>query len=43
MYNAMIAPIVICGASAWVLKEKETYRLQAAEIRVPHKIAGVCT
>ena len=41
VYKAMIEPTLSYGAESWVLKEKEKQRVQAAEMRVLRKIAGV--
>ena len=41
VYKAMIEPTLTYGAESWVLKEKEKQRVQAAEMRVLRKIAGV--
>ena len=37
----MIEPTLMYGAESWVLKEREKQRVQAAEMRVLRKIAGV--
>ena len=37
----MIEPTLTYGAESWVLKEREKQRVQAAEMRVLRKIAGV--
>ena len=42
VYNAMIVPTLTYGAESWVLKEREKQRVQAVEMRVLRKIAGVC-
>ena len=41
VYKAMIEPILMYGTESWVLKEKEKQRIQAAEMSVLRKIAGV--
>ena len=41
VYKAMIEPTLTYGAESWVLKEREKQRIQAAEMRVFRKIAGV--
>ena len=41
VYKAMIEPTLTYGAESWVLKEREKQRVQAAEMRVLRKIAGV--
>ena len=40
-YNAMIVPRLSYRAESWVLTEREKQRVQAVEIRVLRKIAGV--
>ena len=42
VYNAMIVPTLTYGTESWVLKEREKQRVQAVEMRVLRKIAGVC-
>ena len=41
VYKTMIEPTLTYGAESWVLKEREKQRIQAAEMRVLRKIAGV--
>ena len=41
VYKTMIEPTLTYGAESWVLKEREKQRVQAAEMRVLRKIAGV--
>ena len=41
VYKAMIEPTLTYGAESRVLKEREKQRVQAAEMRVLRKIAGV--
>ena len=41
VYKAIIEPTLMYGAESWVLKEREKRRIQAAEMRVLRKIAGV--
>ena len=41
VYKAMIEPALMYGAESWVLKDREKQRVQAAEMRVLRKIAGV--
>ena len=41
VYKAMIEPTLTYGAESWVLKERAKQRVQAAEMRVLRKIAGV--
>ena len=41
LYKAMIEPTLTYGAESWVLQEREKQRIQAAEMRVLRKIAGV--
>ena len=41
VYNAMVVPMMTYGCEPWVLREKEKARLQATEMSVLRKIAGV--
>ena len=41
VYKTMIETTLTYGAESWVLKEREKQRVQAAEMRVLRKIAGV--
>ena len=41
MHKAMIEPTLTYGAESWVLKKREKQRVQAAEMIVLRKIAGV--
>ena len=41
VYKVVIEPTLMYGAESWVLKEREKQRVQAAEMRVPRKIARV--
>ena len=40
-YNAMVVPMMTYGCELWVLREKKKSRLQAAEMNVLRKVAGV--
>ena len=40
-YNAMVVPMMTYGCESWVLREREKTRLQASEMSVSKKIAGV--
>ena len=39
--NAMVVPMMMHGCESWVLREKEKSRLQAGEMNVLRKVAGV--
>ena len=41
VYNGMVVPMMTYGYESWVLREKEKSRLQAAEMSVLRKVAGV--
>ena len=41
VFKAVAVPTLTYGCESWVLKKRETSRLQAAEMRVLRKIAGV--
>ena len=41
VYNAMVVPMMTYGCESWVLREKEKSRVQAAEMNVLRKVAGV--
>ena len=41
VYNAMVVPMMTYGCESWVLREREKTRLQASEMSVLRKIAGV--
>ena len=41
VYNAVVVPILVYGCEAWVLRERDTMRLQAMEIQVLRGVAGV--
>ena len=43
VYNAMVVPMMTYGCESWVLREKEKATLQAAEMNVLRKVAGVTT
>ena len=43
VYNAMVVPMMTYGCESWVLREKEKSRLQATEMSVLRKVAGVTT
>ena len=36
-----VVPMMTYGCESWVLKEKEKYRLQATEMSILRKVAGV--
>ena len=39
--GAMVVPMMTYGCESWVLREKEISRLQATEMRISRKVAGV--
>ena len=41
VYNAMVVPMMTYGCESWVLREKEKFRLQATEMSILRKVAGV--
>ena len=41
VYNAMVLPMMTYGCESWVLREKEKFRLQATEMSILRKVAGV--
>ena len=41
VYNAMVVSMMTYGCDKWVLREREKTRLQATEVSVFRKIAGV--
>ena len=41
VYNAVVVPTLDYGCEAWVLKEKNKMRLQAMELKVFRRVAGV--
>ena len=41
VYNAMVVPMMTCGCESWALREKEKSRLQATEMSILRKVAGV--
>ena len=41
VYNAMVVPMMTYGCESWVLREKEKSRLQATEMSILRKVAGV--
>ena len=41
VFKAVAVPTLTYGCESWVLRERERSRLQAAEMRVLRKIAGV--
>ena len=41
VFEAVAIPTLMCGCEVWVLTEKEKSRLQATEMRMLRKIAGV--
>ena len=41
VYNAMVVPMMTYGCESWVLREKDKTKLQATEMSVLRKIAGV--
>ena len=41
VYNAMVVPVMTYGCESWVLREREETRLQASEMSVLRKTAGV--
>ena len=41
VYNAMVVPMMTYGCESWALKEREKARLQATEMSVLRKVAGV--
>ena len=41
VFEAVVIPTLTYGCESWVLKERETSRLQATEMKVLRKIAGV--
>ena len=41
VYNATVVPVMTYGCESWVLREREETRLQASEMSVLRKIAGV--
>ena len=41
VYNAVVVPTLVYGCEAWVLRERDKMRLQAMEMKVLRKVAGV--
>ena len=41
VYNAVVLPTLDYGCEAWVLKEKDKMKLQAMELKVLRRVAGV--
>ena len=41
VYNAVVVPTLVHGCEAWVLRERDKMRLQAMEMKVLRKVAGV--
>ena len=41
VYNAVIAPTLVYGCEAWVLKDRDKTRLQAAAMKVLRRVVGV--
>ena len=41
VYNAVVVPMMTYGCESWVLREKKEVKLQATEMNVLRKVAGV--
>ena len=41
VYNAVVVPTLVYGCEAWVLKDRDKTRLQAAEMKVLRRVVGV--
>ena len=41
VYNAVVIPTMVYGCEAWVLKDRDKTRLQAAEMKVLKRVVGV--
>ena len=41
VYNAVVVSNLVYGCEAWVLKERDKGRLQAAEMKVLRRVAGI--
>ena len=41
VYNTVVVPTLVYGCKAWVLKDRDNMTLQAAEMKVLRRVAGV--
>ena len=41
VYNAVVVPTLVYGCEAWVLKDRDKMRLQAAEMKVLRRVVGI--
>ena len=41
VYNTVVVPTLVYGCKAWVLKDRDKMRLQAAEMKILRRVAGV--
>ena len=41
VYNAVVVPTLVYGCEAWVLKDRDKTRLQAAGMKVLRRVVGV--